>query len=257
MSVTIVPIGATEDSIPMLISIASEADGGWRKITASNEFGDSEPFDGFIVQNERQDQEFTADMAAGYYTAEVTLAEGQKAGYWGMEVLTADRVLSGGFNLGGGYNSDSAPGFGAFLIEEDQTIQMNVNAQPLGGQPQPELMISLLDSERNAIAGPIRGETSVGLNESLLSGFFTVTLASESGKGAFQLGLVAGHFSAGVVVGGYIEENIVGFGGFNLPRPTTVTIRLYNSTYGTASSGRVQLRLVDSAGQPVSVTRVE
>ncbi len=227
------------------------------KVTASNEFGDSESFDGFIVQNEGRDQEFTADIAAGYYTAEVTLAEGQKAGYWGMEVLSADRILSGGFNLGGGYNSDSAPGFGAFLIEEDEAIQVNVNAQPLGGQPQPELMMSLFDSERNSIAGPILGTTSVELNAPLQSGFFTLTLASESGKGAFQLGVSADHFSAGVIVGGYIEENIVGFGGFNLPRPTTLTIRLYNSTYGTASSGRVQLRLVDSAGQPVSVTRVE
>ena len=383
---TIVPEGRTETSLSVAITVDPDAQAGWRTVTVTTDHRNSEPFDGFVVQNEREDQEFTVDLEAGYYTAEVTLLEittpitvpggqaiegeiavtgeqqarglvdrpslaplagmlyvyanddvfahstkgmsfpldivwidnsrkvtfvspnappcpvtetqcplyegstlaryvleinagqaaalgiqegvqlsfenpaqliGKKAGYWGMEVLTAEKVLSGGFNLGGGYNSESAPGFGAFLIEEDQLIQMTVNAQPLAGQAQPAMRVSLLDSDRNTIAGPTSGTTSVGLNASLQSGFFTVALSSESGRGAFQLALAADHFSAGVVVGGYIEDSIVGFGGFNLPRPTTVTIRLYNSTYGTAASGRVQLQLKGSLGSTVAMTRMK
>ena len=174
-----------------------------------------------------------------------------------MAVLSADRVLSGGFNLGGGYNSEFAPGFGAFLIEQDKTVSMIANAQPVGGQQPPVMDMTLLDADRNAVAGPVGGAVSVALSNQLSSGFYTVTLASQSGKGTFQLALSSDHFSAGVVVGGYIESGIVGFGGFNLPRPTQATIRLYNSAYGTGASGRVQLRLVDSSGQPVAVTRIE
>ncbi len=59
------------------------------------------------------------------------------------------------------------------------------------------------------------------------------------------------------MVGGYIENGIVGFAGFNLPRPTRATIRLYNSVYGTGASGRVQLQLKDSLGDTVVITRVK
>ena len=257
VKVTIVETGSTEDNLPVLIDIDPEAEGGWRIVTASNEFGDSEPFDGFIVQNAGEDQRFTVDLAAGYYTAEVTLPDPRRPGYWGMEVLSEDGVLSGGFNLGGGYNSESEPGFGAFLTEQDQSVELSADAQPLVGQPQPSLEIRLLDAERSPVAGPFKGTTNMAFDASLLPGFFTVTLASQSGKGSFQLTLAADHFSAGVVVGGYIEDGIVGFGGLNLPRPTSVTIRLYNSVYGTAASGQVQLRLMDSLGQSVAVNRQE
>ena len=392
---TIVPIGRTETSLPVAITVDPDAQVGWRTVTVTNVDGNSEPFDGFLVQNERQDQEFTVDLEAGYYTAEITLfatttpitvpagqtieAEiavtreeqarglvdrpnfaplagmlyvnanddifahstkgmsspldivwidnsrkvtfvspnappcpvtetqcplyegstparyvleinagqaaalgiqegvqlgfeipaqliGKKAGYWGMEVLTADRVLSGGFNLGGGYNSESGPGFGAFLIEEDQTVEMTANAQPLRKQLPPVIDMTLLDADRNAVDEvrgvrnlffPFEDEASVALSNPLLSASYTVTLASQSGKGTFQLALSADHFSAGVVVGGYIENGIVGFAGFNLPRPTQATIRLYNSAYGTAASGRVQLQLKDSLGGTVATTRVK
>jgi len=182
---------------------------------------------------------------------------GKKAGYWGMEVLSSGRVLSGGFNLGGGYSSTSAPAFGGFLLEEDQTVEMAVNAQPLPGQEAPSLQMGVLNSLGTRIIGPIHGTTSAGIRASLLSGYYTTTLSSALGRGTFQLALAAPRFASGVVVGGYLEDNIVGFGGFNLGTPARVTIRLYNSTYGTAASGRVQLRLIDSAGQPVIVTQVQ
>ena len=383
---TVVPIGQTETSLHVAITVDSNAQAGWRTLTVTNADGNSEPFDGFMVRNDGNDQEFTVDLAAGYYTAEVTLlttttpitlpgasaiqAEialtpeqqavglvgrpsldalagmlyvhanddifvhstmgmsfpidivwidnsgkvtsvsrdappcpvtetecplyegsvqaryvleinaghasalgieegvqlsfdlpaqliGKKAGYWGMEVLSSGRVLSGGFNLGGGYSSTSAPAFGGFLLEEVQTVEMAVNAQPLPGQEAPSLQMGVLNSLGTQIIGPIHGTTSAGLNASLLSGYYTATLSSGLGRGTFQLALAAPRFVGGVVVGGYLEDNIVGFGGFNLGTPAQVTIRLFNSTYGTAASGRVQLRLVDSAGQPVIVTQVQ
>lgn len=381
------PVGVTDDSLPVTVTIDPSAQAGWRTVTVTNSYGNSERFDGFVVQSKGEDQKFTVDLKAGYYTAEVRLlatttsittpkgqvivAEvadtpeqrgrglvgraslatpagmiyifpnnernarfvtqgmkfpldiiwmdnerivnfisrdtptcpateaqcpnygggtptryvleinagqaaalgisegvqlsfdippqlgGKKAGYWGMEVLTADRVLSGGFNLGGGYDSERGPGFGAFLIEQDQTVMTTANAQPLEGQPPSLMAMTLLDTDKNTVAGPLGPAASLEMSNRLSTGFYTLELSSSSGKGTFQLALSADHFSAGVVVGGYIDVGIVGFGGFNLPRPTQATIRLYNSAYSTGASGRVQLRLVDSAGQPVSVTLIK
>jgi len=389
INTTILPMGRTEiNSLLISLTIAPDASPGWRSIsvTSDTRYGEqySEPFDGFIVQSSKHDQEFRVDLAAGYYTAEVTLlphntlitvpggkkieaelattqeqqvqgltnypnlapltgmlyvyprfssdlvhstkgmefpldilwinhdgtvfsvtqnappcalttsscplykgggvyvleinaneaatlgikqgvklsfelpvelvTQKGKAGFWGLEMLSDDRVLSGGFNLGGGFNSQKVPGFGGFLTEKNQSVSLNVSAQPLPGQPEPPIQLSLLDANGKTIAGPVQGSTSVGLKTSPLDGFFTARVVRDSGKGTFQLRMSADYFSAGVVIGGYLEHGLVGFGGFNLPRPTSITVRLYNSSYGPAASGRVQLRLLDISGQVIPHT---
>lgn len=190
----------------------------------------------------------TGNCGSSFYITEATLLPGQKEGSWGMEVLISNGLLTGGFNLGGGFEANGgSPGFGAFSIATAQTVQVSVTAQPVG---QAALDVSIYKDNTTLVAGTSGVAPLTFTTASLEPGFYAVRIRSLPGspRGTFQLSLGATAFSGGVVVGGFISEGVTGFGAFCVPRSQNVDMKLIgNSQYGSAAAGDLVLTLRDGA----------
>lgn len=184
-----------------------------------------------------------------FYIAEATLAPGQREGFWGMEVLVSQGQLTGGFNLGGGFEGNGQlPGFGAFLLSTPQRVTINVAAQALPGTTGQVSLDVALKRDGQRVAGT-SGSPPLNFSADLTPGFYVVEIVSAPGspRGTFQMGLDALGFSGGVVVGGFITEGLTGFGAFCVPQSQNVDMRLVgNSEYGAAAAGDLILTLRDA-----------
>ena len=192
--------------------------------------------------------ESTGDCSTSFYITEVTLASGQPEGFWGMEVLVSDGELTGGFNLGGGFEGNGLlPGFGGFSLATPQTVGISVNAQQLPGTTGAVALNVELLKDNIVIAGTM-GPPPLSLNADLQTGFHVVRITSLGGtpRGTFQMALTAQAFSGGVVVGGFITPELTGFGSFCLPVSQNVDIRLVGSSeFSTAAAGDLVLTVKD------------
>jgi PKD repeat protein len=191
-------------------------------------------------------------LQPGFYIAEVTTPTGQ--GFWGMEVLAQRSDLSGGFNLGGGIQEKGlTPGFGAFYLRDTQRVLIRLTAQVLpGGDVSAfSMCVRLLDSGRQPIGTDQCGKDLVMLDRTLNSGFYVIEVrgGALSPRATYQLGLAAGYFSGGVDVGGFIAEDLTGFGAFFLPMDQgsqEVRIKVLGQpSYGSAGACKLQLRMLD------------
>lgn len=205
------------------------------------------------------------DCATDFYVAEAALAPGAHEGYWGMEVkLTAEpRELSGGFNLGGGFEGGAqSPGFGAFSLSSAQRVSFTIYAQPLAGPI--ALKVDLMkDGQRiDGVTGTPGPSTPLTFAADLTPGFHVVVISStaESGRGTFQLALgTSGSFAGGVVVGGFITRDaaggsLTGFGAFCVPKTQPVTVKLYGQTeYGAGAAGDLILTMRDYQRKVIKV----
>lgn len=194
-----------------------------------------------------------ASGICSFYIAEATLAPGQREGFWGMEVLVSQGQLTGGFNLGGGFEGNGQlPGFGAFSLSTPQRVTINVAAQALPGAPGQVGLDVALKKDGQRVAGT-NGAPPLSFSADLTPGFHVIEIVSAPGspRGTFQMGLDALGFSGGVVVGGFIAEGLTGFGAFCVPQSQNVDMRLVGNTeYGTAAAGDLILTLRD-AGRKV------
>jgi hypothetical protein len=184
----------------------------------------------------------TGICSDSFFIAEAALAENQPEGFWGLVVGISEGLLTGGFNLGGGFAADGlVPGFGAFSIESPQSVEITVNAQSLGDA---QLEISLLKDNTTLIA-TTSGAAPLSLStDTLEPGFYVVTINSLPGSaaGVFQMA-----FAAGVVVGGFIFEGVTGFGSFCVPVSQIVDVSLLGgSEYGPAGAGDLVVTLLNS-----------
>lgn len=189
-----------------------------------------------------------ASGVCSFYIAEASLAPGQKEGYWGMEVLVSQGQLTGGFNLGGGFEGNGQlPGFGAFSLSSPQHVAINVDAQLLPGNTgQVGLDVALL-SGNTRVAGS-SGQPPLSFSADLTPGFYVVQISSLPGspRGTFQMALSADGFSGGVDVGGFITAGVTGFGGFCIPQSQKVDIHLLgNHAYGANGAGDLILTVRD------------
>lgn len=191
----------------------------------------------------------TGDCASSFYITEATLVAGQKEGFWGMEVLVSQGELTGGFNLGGGFEGNAQlPGFGAFSLATAQQVTATVNAQQLPGTTGTVGLDVALKSGGNRVAGT-SGAPPLTFNANLQPGFYVIEIKSlaNAPRGTFQMGLAAQSFSGGVVVGGFIKDGLTGFGAFCVPQSQNVDMRLVgNSEYGSAAAGDLILTLKDT-----------
>ena len=192
--------------------------------------------------------ESTGNCSTSFYITEVTLAEGQSEGFWGMEVLVSEGELTGGFNLGGGFEGDGhLPGFGGFSLSAPQHVDISVAAQQLPGTTGSVALNVELLKDNNVIAATM-GSPPLSLSANLETGFHVVRITSLAGspRGTFQMAIAAQSFSGGVVVGGFITPELTGFGSFCLPVSQNVDIRLVGaSEFSTASAGDLVLTIKD------------
>ena len=191
----------------------------------------------------------TGNCSSSFYITEAKLADGQKEGEWGMEVLVSQGQLSGGFNLGGGLeaNGGNPSGFGAFSLASPQHVTVSIAAQALDGSGSLGLTAALLLN--GATVAQASGKAPLNFGADLQPGFYVVSVTTGAGapRGTFQMGLAANAFSGGVVVGGFITQGVSGFGAFCVPQSQNVSMRLVGaSEYGTAAAGDLILNLYDS-----------
>lgn len=190
-----------------------------------------------------------ATGVCSFYIAEATLVPGQNEGFWGMEVLVSQGQLTGGFNLGGGFEGNGKlPGFGAFSLSVAQTVAINVAAQPLPGSVG-DVSLTVILKKDGAEVTRASGPPPLSFNANLTPGFHIVEIISgpDSPRGTFQMGLDAPGFSGGVVVGGFIQGGVTGFGAFCLPQPQDVSVQLLgNSEYLGKAAGDLILTLLDA-----------
>jgi len=189
----------------------------------------------------------TGNCSDSFFIVEAGLAESQPQGFWGMEVSISEGLLTGGFNLGGGFEADGlSPGFGAFSIASRQSVDITVTAQSLG---EAQLEVSLLKDNKTLITSST-GEAPLNLSSGDLEpGFYVVTIKSVPGSpaGVFQMALAAEAFAGGVVVGGHIFEGATGFGAFCVPVSQVVDVSLLGgSEYGAAGAGDLVVTMLNS-----------
>jgi hypothetical protein len=203
------------------------------------------------------DLQYQLALGPGYYTTEVSLAPGAQEGTWGLEVLPSNSILSGGFNLGGGFDSAGSQriGFAGFNLDRSHVVSVDLNAQALPGESGPALSVHILNSERTQISSDYSGPSPIQFSQSLGAGFYIIEIASLAGRGTYQLGLGAQLFTGGVDVGGFITSGLTGFGGFDLPSAQNVTIKLYSQSYGSKGAGPVNARVLSQSGQPVRTSQ--
>ncbi len=193
------------------------------------------------------------NLQSGYYTATVTLGQGEHPGYWGMQVLAPVGVLAGGFNLGGTIQQRTAPpGFGGIYVPSPQTLHVHVDAQTNDGSSSAAvgLGVQILDASRNPINAEQFGGTSLDYTQPLAAGYYTIVVRGgvNSPNENFQMALGATQFAGGVVIGGFAAPaNSTGFGGFDLTAPQQVTIQVFGQpTYGADGAGGLRLTLYDA-----------
>jgi hypothetical protein len=192
-------------------------------------------------------------LQPGYYTATVTLGQGEHPGYWGMQVLAPVGVLAGGFNLGGTIQQRSQPpGFGGIYVPFAQPVHLHVDAQAADGSGTSAvgLGVQLLDASRNPVIAEQFGGTSVDFTQPLSAGYYTVAVRGgvNSPNENFQMALGATQFAGGVVIGGFAGPNSTGFGGFYLSAAQQVTIQVLGQpSYGADGAGGLRLTLYDAS----------
>jgi len=195
--------------------------------------------------------EMWVNLQSGFYVAEVKLAEGQRAGYWSMEVAPA-AGLAGGFICGGGIqDSTQPPGWAAFALARPATVRVQAIAQVLrGGDPAKFSMSArLLDANRNQIGTDQTGTASLQFERSLGAGFYILELrgALNAPLAAFQLGISADTMAGPAYAGGYIVPGLSGFGAFYLPQQQDVKIKASGApANGPEGAGNLELRLLDA-----------
>jgi hypothetical protein len=169
------------------------------------------------------------NLNPGFYIATIRTAAGTREGYWGMQVITAQGLLSGGLNLGGAVQEQGGPpGFGAFYIQGTQKVSVLVNAEPLPGTDpsQYSMAVSLLDSNRKPVLPDQTGTTSAQFQTTLTDGFYIITVrtAASSPRATFQLTINSDSVTGGVNVGGFLAPGVVGYGAFYVPASQTVQL---------------------------------
>jgi len=195
--------------------------------------------------------EMRVNLQPGFYVGEVRLAEGQRAGYWSMEVASAVG-LAGGFICGGGIqDSTQPPGWAAFALARPATVRVQAIAQVLpGGDPAKFSMSArLLDGNRNQIGTDQAGTASLQFERSLGAGFYILELrgALNAPLAAFQLGISADAMAGPAYAGGYIVPGLSGFGAFYLPQQQDVKIKASGApANGPEGAGNLELRLLDA-----------
>ena len=207
-----------------------------------------------LYAQSQPDHQYQLALGNGYYTAAITLAPGQREGAWGMQVIPGAGVLSGGFNLGGAFDSagSSIIGFAGFNLDSPQSVLINLNAQALPGSAGPAVSVAIFNSARKQVSSTYSGPPPIQFGVFLQPGFYIVQISSLAGRGTYQLSLGADFFfTGGVVVGGFITQGITGFGGFDLPIGQNVTIQLYSSAYGSAGAGNLSAQVLNQSQQVV------
>jgi hypothetical protein len=195
--------------------------------------------------------ELRVNLPPGFYVAEVKLAEGQRAGYWSMEVAPA-AGLAGGFICGGGIqDSTQPPGWAALALAQPATVRVQAIAQVLpGGDPAKFSMSArLLDANRNQVGTDQTGTASLQFERSLGAGFYILELrgALNAPLAAFQLGISAETMAGPAYAGGYIVPGLSGFGAFYLPQQQDVKIKASGApANGPEGAGNLELRLLDA-----------
>ena len=200
---------------------------------------------------QQPDQQYQVPLNAGFYVIEVTLGTGEREGSWGLEVLTSGAALTGGFNLGGGFDSvgSQRTGFAGFNLGTAQFVSVDLAAQALPGANGPALTVHILDSSRTQVSSTFSGSPPIRFGQNLPAGFYIIEASSLAGRGTYQLGLGAQSFAGGIDVGGFITGGLTGFGGLYLPNSQTVTIKLYSLAYGSLGAGKLKVRVRDQNGQ--------
>jgi sugar lactone lactonase YvrE len=206
-----------------------------------------------LYAQSQPDHQYQLALGNGYYTAAITLAPGQREGAWGMQVTPSAYVLSGGFNLGGAFDSAGASsiGFAGFNLDSAQSVSINLNAQALPGSAGPVVSVNILNSARKQVSSTYSGPPPIQFGVYLQPGFYIVQISSLAGRGTYQLSLGADLFTGGVDVGGFITQGVTGFGGFDLPIGQNVTIQLYSFAYGSAGAGNLSAELLNESQQVV------
>ncbi len=194
----------------------------------------------------------TTALLPGFYIAEVRNGASTPPGFWGMEVLVQNGLLSGGFNLGGETHTTSGTtSFGAFYVPGTQKVKVRVDAQviPGGDASKFSILVRLLDSSRKQIFPDQAGTASVQFETNLSDGFYIAEVLTplDSPRAVYQMGLGADNFQGGVDVGGFISSDTVGFGAFYVPEAQNVTIHLFGPSYGADGTACPRLTLLDAS----------
>jgi len=195
--------------------------------------------------------EMRVNLQPGFYIAEVRLAEGQRAGYWSMEVASAAGLTGGLISGGAIQDSTQPPGWAAFALARPATVRVQAIAQVLpGGDPAKFSMSArLLDANRSQIGPDQTGTASFQFERSLGAGFYILELrgALNAPLAAFQLGISADTMAGPVYAGGFIVPGLSGFGAFYLPQQQDVKIKASGApANGPEGAGNLELRLLDA-----------
>jgi hypothetical protein len=192
---------------------------------------------------------FSGTCASSFYETDATLNAGQQQGVYSMIVSINQGLLAGGFNLGGGFGaSGTMPGFGQFQTSNlaAGAVNIQIQAQPLSGTAVDLIVTVLNASNNNSLVYMTSGPPPLNFNTPVLaqSTYYTVAVSSAAGSpsGTFQMSMATasglGGFQGGVVAGGMAIAGVTGYGAFCLPISQPVSIKLQTgSTFGTAAAG--------------------
>ena len=181
------------------------------------------------------------------------MGDGQPDGVWGMVTLVGDfsegsDFFEGGYDLGGGF-SLGIPGFGAFLLTEPKSITLSLSAEAVAGEPGPEFLLRILDSQRALVGDEVSGTQTASVTRTLAPGFYVVEVRSLAGTGTFQLSIQADTLPVGAIAGGYGAPGITGSGSFSVDARKKVSILLFGKNfYSPFGAGNLMLTLKDSTG---------
>jgi len=201
----------------------------------------------------------TGTCASSFYEADATLNAGQQQGVYSMIVSINQGLLAGGFNLGGGFGaSGTMPGFGQFQTSNlaAGAVNIQIQAQPLSGTAVNLIVTVLNASNNNSMVYMTSGPPPLNFNTPVLaqSTYYTVAVSSAAGSpsGTFQMSMATasglGGFQGGVVAGGMAIAGVTGYGAFCLPISQPVSIKLQTgSTFGTAAAGVMTMTMKNKA----------
>jgi len=196
--------------------------------------------------------EMGVNLQPGFYVAQVTLGQGQRGGYWSMEVSPA-AGLAGGLIAGGGIQgSTQPPGWAAFSLARPATVRVQLVAQVLpGGDPAAfSMAVRLLDSGRKQIGTDQLGTSSLQFERALSEGFYIVEVrgGASAPRAVFELGISAESLAGPAYAGGFIAPNLPGFVAFSLPQPQEVKIKASGApANGPEGAGSLLLRLLGAS----------
>jgi hypothetical protein len=194
----------------------------------------------------------SVQLNPGFYIAQVTTAPGTREGYWGLGVIAATGLLSGGLNLGGGVQEGGATaGYGAFYIQGTQNISVSVTAQPLPGADASNysMTVGLLDSNQNPVGSAVTGTTSVQFNQTLTDGFYIIQVntGATSPRATFQLTVNSESVTGGVNLGGFLMPGLTGYGAFYLPQAQNLQLQTYGlPTFTSVGATCLRIALLDA-----------